>query len=92
MQKGGRIEAEQIALLQSLGCETDYVARSELDDVDENGAALSISHKVAGDGIRLSRAVTGRVSFWHNQPSLKIIVRVPEEVKFSHYLKSNFLG
>ncbi len=84
LRKGGRITAEHIALLQSLGYKSVYVARSELDDVDENAAALDISQKVAGDGIRLSKAATGRVNMFAG--SLGIL-----EVDVPRLMNINFL-
>lgn len=70
LRKGRRITAENIAQLKALGYETVYVARSEIDDVDENAAALRISQRVAGDSIRLSRAATGRVNMFAGSPGI----------------------
>jgi molybdenum cofactor cytidylyltransferase len=64
LRKGKRITAEQVGLLHSLGHETVYVARIEEGDVDEDTAAGRISHNIAGKGIRLSPAMTGRVNLF----------------------------
>lgn len=64
LRKGKRITAEQVSLLRSLGQETVYVARIEDSDVDEDTAASRISHNIAGAGIRLSQAITGRVNLF----------------------------
>lgn len=64
LRKGKRIATEQVSLLRTLGYETVYVARIEGGDLDENTAARRISDKIAGDGIRLSQAITGRVNLF----------------------------
>jgi molybdenum cofactor cytidylyltransferase len=64
LRKGKRITSKQVSLLRSLGHETVYVARIEDSDVGEDIAADRISRSIAGLGIRLSQARTGRVNLF----------------------------
>ncbi len=64
LRKGRPVTADHVTLLRSLGYKTVYVAIFESEDVDENAAALRLGHRVAGDGIRLSQATTGRVNMF----------------------------
>jgi molybdenum cofactor cytidylyltransferase len=58
------LTAEDLELLRSLGRASVYVARPEPDDVDEDSAAEAIARAVAGSGLRLTRARTGRVNIY----------------------------
>jgi len=62
LRKGKAVTADDIALLKALGRRKVYVAVIAPDDIDENAAAERITQEVAGHGIRLSTAATGRVN------------------------------
>lgn len=64
LRKGRRITGQDIDLLRTLGHETVYVALLGAGDVDEDTAAGRIAHQVAGEGIRLSQAATGRANLF----------------------------
>ena len=67
LRKGKSLTAEDIELLRSLGRESVYVARLELGDVDEDSAAEQIATALAGAGLRLSAARTGRVNVYSEE-------------------------
>ena len=62
LRKGKAITAGDIETLKALNRRSVYAALIAPDDVDENTAAHRISQKVAGAGIALSKAATGRVN------------------------------
>lgn len=64
LRKGRILTARDIARLAELGREAVYVAQLEHGDVDENQAAKRLAQGLAGDGLRLSRAQTGRVNVY----------------------------
>lgn len=61
-RKGRALIAEDVAHLLAIGRAVVYVAEMEPGDVEENEAALQVAQAVAGSGITLSRAATGRVN------------------------------
>lgn len=64
LRKGKSLTPQDIELLRSLGRESVYVARLERGDVDEDSAAETIAGALAGAGLRLTQAHTGRVNFY----------------------------
>ncbi len=64
LRKGRALSAADVAALAELGRRSVYVARLEAGDVGENEAALRVAEAAAGEGLRLSRARTGRVNFY----------------------------
>ena len=73
LRKGTPLTAQDVALLQSLGRKTVYVAEPETGDIEENAAAERIALALMGDGLRLSGPSTGRVNLY---TTLLGIVRV----------------
>jgi molybdopterin biosynthesis enzyme len=67
LRKGRSLTPKDIELLRALGRESVYVARLEAGDVDEDSAAGRIAVAVAGVGLRLSAARTGRVNFYSQE-------------------------
>lgn len=63
--KGTRLTAKEMALLQQAGHENVWVALPEAGDLHEDEAATRIAAAMAEgiEGIRLTRAVAGRVNF-----------------------------
>ncbi|MCP3960099.1 MAG: molybdopterin-binding protein [bacterium] len=64
LRKGKRLTAEDLAVLEGLGRRSVYVATLEPGDVEEDDAAERIAAAAAGDGLRRSRASTGRVNLY----------------------------
>lgn len=64
LRKGRALRDTDLDTLRALGIEQVYVARLEPGDVDENDAAGRVATQVAGSGLRLSPARTGRVNVY----------------------------
>ena len=64
LRKGKQLTAQDLEALETLGRRTVYVARLEAGDVEEDDAAERIADAAAGDGLRQSRARTGRVNLY----------------------------
>ncbi|MBM3585567.1 MAG: 4-diphosphocytidyl-2C-methyl-D-erythritol kinase [Alphaproteobacteria bacterium] len=64
LKKGHVLTAVDVAELKAAGIETVVVARLEGDDVGEDAAALAIARAIAGPGIELGRAFTGRCNLF----------------------------
>lgn len=62
--KGGFLTEPLIEQLSSSGHETILVASLQADDVHENEAAAQLASAIAGSGVALSRARTGRVNLF----------------------------
>ncbi len=64
LKKGDRIAAHHIETLRCAGVESIVVAALEDGDVDENVAARHLAGAVAGPGLRIERAFTGRANIF----------------------------
>ena len=62
LRKGRPLTAADVAVLRELGRQTVYVAELAPDDVDENQAARRILRALAGPGLRLPGAASGRAN------------------------------
>jgi molybdenum cofactor cytidylyltransferase len=62
LRKGRPLSAADLAVLRELGRTSVYVAELEPGDVDENSAARRLMHALAGDGLRLPGAASGRAN------------------------------
>lgn len=62
LRKGRPLTADDVAVLRGLGRETVYVAELEPGDVDENQAARRMMRALAGPGLRLPGAASGRAN------------------------------
>jgi molybdenum cofactor cytidylyltransferase len=62
LRKGRPLTAADIDLLRALGRQTVYVAELEPGDVDENQAARRMMRALAGPGLRLPGAASGRAN------------------------------
>ena len=70
LRKGKALTAKDLDTLGSLGRRRVYVALLDDDDVDENAAAARLANAAAGDGLRHSKARTGRVNLYADGLSL----------------------
>ena len=64
LKKGTLIGAAEVAALEAAGIKDIVVARLEPGDVSEDVAAAEIAKKVAGEGVHVDRAFTGRANLF----------------------------
>jgi len=64
LKKGTRIGPKEVAALEQASVKEIVVARTEAGDVSEDQAAADIAAAIAGPGVRLDRAFTGRCNLF----------------------------
>ena len=64
LKKGTTIGPAEVEALTSAGVKEVVVVRLEDGDVSEDVAAASIAKAVAGDGVNVERAFTGRANLF----------------------------
>src|SRR3954451_6109638 len=62
LRKGRPLTAADLAALAGIGRQSVYVAELEPGDVDENNAARRVARALAGPGLRLPGAASGRAN------------------------------
>ena len=75
LKKGTRIGPAEIAAMQAADIAEVTVARLEPGDVSEDTAAAEIAVALAGDGVRIDAAFTGRVNLFANHAGVLVVVR-----------------
>ena len=70
LRKGRLLSAEDVAALADAGVSEVWIARPGRGDVDEDTAAARLANAVAGPGLRVTRAATGRVNLHAEGPGL----------------------
>jgi molybdenum cofactor cytidylyltransferase len=75
LKKGTVIGAAEIAALKQAGVKDIVVASLEKGDVSEDDAAGSIAQAVAGDGVSVERAFTGRANLFAAQSGILVVDR-----------------
>ena len=73
LKKGTLIGKREIAALQAAGIDEIVVARIEPGDVSEDKAAGEIAVAVAGDGVRIDRAFTGRANLFAQTAGVLVV-------------------
>jgi molybdenum cofactor cytidylyltransferase len=73
LKKGTLIGAAEIAALEAAGIKDVVVAQLEPDDVSEDVAAAEIAKKVAGPGVHIDRAFTGRANLFAQMPGVLVV-------------------
>jgi molybdenum cofactor cytidylyltransferase len=73
LKKGTVIGASHIAALKSVGIPEIVVARLEPGDVSEDTAAADIAAAVAGEGVRLDHAFTGRANLFAETAGVLVV-------------------
>ncbi len=63
-KKGHRLTADDIAALAAAGIDSVIAARLDPDDVPENEAAALLAEALAGDGVKVASAFTGRSNLY----------------------------
>jgi molybdenum cofactor cytidylyltransferase len=75
LKKGTIIGAAEVAALEAAGISELVVARLEPGDVAEDVAAAEIAAAVAGAGVRIDRAFTGRANLFAEEAGVLVIDR-----------------
>src|ERR1700736_3736986 len=75
LKKGTTIGAAEVEALHKAGVKEIVVVRLEEDDVSEDGAAASIAQAVAGDGVNVERAFTGRANLFAARAGVLVVDR-----------------
>jgi molybdenum cofactor cytidylyltransferase len=75
LKKGTLIGAAEVAALDAAGIKDIVVARLEPDDVSEDVAAADIAKAVAGDGVHVDRAFTGRANLFAEAPGVLVVAK-----------------
>jgi molybdenum cofactor cytidylyltransferase len=73
LKKGTLIGAPEIAAMQTAGIVEVVIARLEPGDVSEDQAAADIAKAVAGEGVRVDRAFTGRANHFAEAPGVLVV-------------------
>jgi molybdenum cofactor cytidylyltransferase len=75
LKKGTLIGKDEIAALKAAGIEEIVVARTEPGDVSEDAAAAEIAAAVAGQGVHVERAFTGRANLFAETAGVLVVDR-----------------
>ncbi|MGU9980527.1 NTP transferase domain-containing protein [Phreatobacter sp. HK31-P] len=75
LKKGTRIGAAEVAALKAAGVAAVTVARAEPGDVGEDEAAARIAAAVAGPGLRIDPAFTGRANLFATESGVLVVER-----------------
>ena len=73
LKKGTLIGPAEAAALEGAGIKEIVVARLEADDVSEDVAAADIANAVAGQGVHVDRAFTGRANLFAQSAGVLVI-------------------
>jgi molybdenum cofactor cytidylyltransferase len=75
LKKGTRIGKAEIAALEAAGIPELTVARLEPDDIPEDTAAGEIAAAIAGEGVHVERAFTGRSNLFAESAGVLVVDR-----------------
>ena len=73
LRKGTVIGPADVVALQAAGISEIVVTRLEPDDVAENVAAAEIAAAIAGEGVRIDRAFTGRCNLFAEKAGILVV-------------------
>jgi molybdenum cofactor cytidylyltransferase len=73
LKKGSVVGDADIAALKAAGIKAIMVARIEPDDVSEDSAAADLAAAVAGEGVRVDRAFTGRANLFAETAGVVVV-------------------
>ncbi len=73
LKKGTLIGATEVAALKAAGVSEIVVARLEAGDISEDQAAADIANAVAGGGLRVDRAFTGRCNLFADAAGVLVV-------------------
>lgn len=75
LKKGTVVGEAEVAALKQAGVSSLVVARLEPGDISEDEAAASIAQAVAGDGVTVERAFTGRANLFAAEAGVLVVDR-----------------
>ncbi|QPF82655.1 NTP transferase domain-containing protein [Bradyrhizobium genosp. L] len=75
LKKGTTIGPDEVAALTRAGVKDVVVVRLEEGDISEDAAAASIAQAVAGEGVNVERAFTGRANLFAARPGVLVVDR-----------------
>jgi molybdenum cofactor cytidylyltransferase len=73
LKKGTLIGPAEVEALQTAGISEIVVARLEPGDVTEDAAAAEIAAAIAGEGVRVDRAFTGRANLFSEEAGVLVV-------------------
>jgi len=73
LKKGSVVGDADVAALKAAGIEAIMVARIEPGDVSEDAAAAELAAKVAGEGVHVDRAFTGRANLFAETAGVVVV-------------------
>jgi molybdenum cofactor cytidylyltransferase len=73
LRKGTRLGAADVARLAAAGVAEVIVATLDIDDVHEDAAAGRLAEAVAGDGVRVEEAFTGRSNLYAEAAGVLVV-------------------
>src|SRR5690242_175850 len=73
LKKGTAIGPGEVAALAAAGIKEVVVARLEPGDVSEDVAAAEIAKAIAGEGVHVDRAFTGRANLFAQTPGVLVV-------------------
>jgi molybdenum cofactor cytidylyltransferase len=73
LKKGRVLDAEDVALLRAAGQGEVFAALLDPDDVSEDEAARLIGQAIAGPGVRVAEAFTGRCNLFAEQAGVAVL-------------------
>ncbi len=71
--KGRKLSADDVAKLKAAGVSTVVAARLDADDVHEDEAAATVAKALAGEGIEVTAAFTGRCNHFARSSGLAVV-------------------
>jgi molybdenum cofactor cytidylyltransferase len=91
LKKGTLVGPAEVSALEAAGIKTIVVARLEPGDVSEDKAAAEIATAVAGQGVHVDRAFTGRANLFADKagvlvvdkPAIDQLNRIDEAITFA---------
>ena len=75
LKKGTLIGSAEVAALKTAGVKEITVARLDPGDVSEDQAAADIAAAIAGEGVRIDRAFTGRCNLFAESAGVLVVDR-----------------
>ncbi len=75
LKKGTTVGAAEVDALTRAGVSEIVVARLDAEDVSEDVAAASIARAVAGSGVTVERAITGRANLFAREAGVLVVDR-----------------
>jgi molybdenum cofactor cytidylyltransferase len=73
LKKGDVVSADHVARLRAAGVAQIVVARLEAGDVGEDEAAAALAHAIAGEGVRVQDAFTGRANLFARHAGVLVV-------------------